>query len=387
MIRGLSRVGGQLVLVSVLVALVAGSVLGQPILLSFVETGSMEPTINTGDGFIAIPAAVSGEVSTGDVIVFDAQEIEGGGLTTHRVVEETEQGYVTRGDANPFTDQDGGEPHVQDGQIVATALQINGYVVPIPHLGTAVMGLTSGLETIQTQLAIFFGTRSLLGTTGLAYIFLALSLVAYAYETRRENQETARTSRFGRKEEWNPDPRLLSVAFAAIIVIAAAGAMLAPAGTQSFDVISADFESEQPLVIESGTTEAVPYIVGNGGYLPIVTYVEPASDGVAVEPQEAAVGGQDEQELTLSLTAPSETGYYPMYTREYRYLHVLPRPVIGALYSIHPWIPTVTILGVLGGGMYGLSRLALGSGDVRARRKRARARRSQSTSRLWRLFK
>src|SRR6056297_3527746 len=125
------------------ILLLVGQLLGQPILLGYVATGSMEPTMDAGDGFVAIPSAVSGDVEEGDVVVFQARELHDGGLTTHRVVDETEGGYVTKGDANPFTDQDGGEPPVTDGQIVANALQIEGTVVTIPHLGTVVMGIQS----------------------------------------------------------------------------------------------------------------------------------------------------------------------------------------------------------------------------------------------------
>jgi len=112
----------------VLLALIAGNLLGTPVVLSFVETGSMEPTIQTGDGFVVLPPAVTGDVSAGDVVVFDARELEGGGLTTHRIVNETDDGYITQGDANPFTDQDDSEPPVSDDQIVAVAWQPNGQV-------------------------------------------------------------------------------------------------------------------------------------------------------------------------------------------------------------------------------------------------------------------
>src|SRR6056297_2525566 len=124
--KSILRRAATIGLVALVGLLVVGHVLGVPLGLGYVETGSMEPTIDAGDGFVAVPAAVAGPVDEGDVVVYDAQEIEGGGLTTHRVVEETDHGYVTRGDANPFTDQDGGEPHVTDGQIVAKAWQVNG---------------------------------------------------------------------------------------------------------------------------------------------------------------------------------------------------------------------------------------------------------------------
>jgi signal peptidase I len=60
------------VVAPLVLAIVAGHLLGVPVALSYVETGSMEPTIGTGDGFVAILAAVSGPIEEGDVVVFDA---------------------------------------------------------------------------------------------------------------------------------------------------------------------------------------------------------------------------------------------------------------------------------------------------------------------------
>ncbi|MEF8815067.1 MAG: S26 family signal peptidase, partial [Halovenus sp.] len=67
----------QLAVVVVVLSLLLGQFLGQPILLSFVETGSMEPTIDTGDGFVAIPTELAGDIDQGDVVVFRAEEIQG----------------------------------------------------------------------------------------------------------------------------------------------------------------------------------------------------------------------------------------------------------------------------------------------------------------------
>jgi len=117
--------GATLILVVFVVAMILGQLLGQPILLGFVLTGSMdaEPAnMAPGDGFVAIPPVFVDDIETGDVVTFNARELQGGGLTTHRVVGQTEEGYITRGDANPFTDQDGPEPPVREAQIVAVIL-------------------------------------------------------------------------------------------------------------------------------------------------------------------------------------------------------------------------------------------------------------------------
>jgi len=45
----------QVAAVLVVASLIVGQYLGQPVLLSYVETGSMQPVLSPGDGFIAIP--------------------------------------------------------------------------------------------------------------------------------------------------------------------------------------------------------------------------------------------------------------------------------------------------------------------------------------------
>jgi len=241
----------QVAVVLAVLALIAGQLLGQPVLFSFVETGSMQPTLDPGDGFIAIPTALAGDVGIGDVVTFDAQEIEGGGLTTHRVVEETERGYVTRGDNNPFTDQDAGEPVVQDADIVAVALSVGGSVVVIPHLGTVAMTIQSGFASVQTWLAVTLGVRSLQGTQGLAYLIFGLSMVAYVADWF-----LSRNSRETRQRDRSRDDGISVFAVVAVLALVlmatATAAMVVPAGTQEYGVVSAEFESENPTVIERG---------------------------------------------------------------------------------------------------------------------------------------
>ncbi len=65
-----------LLAVLVVLSLVIGQLLGQPILLGYVTSGSMSPTLNTGDAFVAVPAPVAGEIEPGDVIVFEAVELQ-----------------------------------------------------------------------------------------------------------------------------------------------------------------------------------------------------------------------------------------------------------------------------------------------------------------------
>ncbi|WP_435072870.1 signal peptidase I [Halorubrum sp. HHNYT27] len=368
----------QIAIVLVVLALIAGQLLGQPLLLSFVETGSMQPTLDPGDGFVAVPTALAGDVGVGDVVTFDAQEIEGGGLTTHRVVEETERGYVTRGDNNPFTDQDGGEPIVQDADIVAVALSVGGSVIVIPHLGTVAMAVQSEIASAQTWLAVTFGLRSLQGTQGLAYIIFALSMVAYAVDWYANRNSHSRGSRDRSRDDGTSVFAIVAV-LALVLMATATAAMVVPAGTQEYGIVSAEFESENPTVIERGTSQELVYVIPNAGLIPVYAYVTPASPGVEVDPQRLTVGSRGEASTTVTLSAPTETGYYRLFVAEHRYLAVLPPGVIDELYGVHPWAPLVAINGLLGGGIVGLGLVLL-----RGEPARIRARESRTKSPLYR---
>jgi len=382
----LQRTVGQILLAVVIVgslAIVAGSALGQPVLLSYVETGSMEPTIDAGDGFVAVPAEVAGPVEEGDVVVFRAEEVNGGRLTTHRVVEETDRGYVTKGDANPFTDQDGkDEPPVKDGQVVAKALQVGGHVVVVPHLGTAVEGVSGAIAGVQRWAAMATGTGTLLGVQGVAYLFFAGTVVLYAVDAYRDDGTKARER--GRSRDDGTDVRVYAAAFALLVVVGATAAMVVPAGTQEFGIVSAEFDSDRPDVVRAGETANLTYGAHNGGVVPVHAVLEPGSEGVDVRPREARVGSGEQVNASLSLAAPPETGYYRYYVVEHRYLALLPTPVIRGLHGVHPWVPIVALDALLGVPVYLFTVWTAGTGRVRNRsRDGARSLGSRLRAALW----
>jgi signal peptidase len=355
----------EIVFIFSIIALLAGQIMGQPIVLSYVTSGSMEPTIDTGDGFVTVPTAVAGPVEEGDVVVFQAERVNDGQLTTHRVVKQTEQGFITRGDANTVTDQANDEPPVTRAQIVAKALQVNGNVVVIPHLGTVVEGIQSIIETIQLRLAALLGTGAQLGAQGRAYLVFALSIVVYAVDAYRESGRERRER--SRSRDTGIDARLIAAGFALLVVISATAAMVVPSGPQEYGVVSSEFESERPTVIETGTSENLTAPVSNGGVLPAVVFLEPASDGIEVTPRETRIEGRSQVNATVTLTAPPETGYYPQFLVQHRYLALLPRSTIATLHEVHPWLPIVAIDALLGIPFYLLGVTLLGTGRLRKR--------------------
>jgi len=360
-ILSIVEVGVMLVVFS----FVLGAVLGQPIFLSYVTSGSMQPTIDTGDGFVAVPSAVAGPITEGDVVVFRAEEVNDGKLTTHRVVGETERGLITKGDNSQFTDQANDEPPVKRTQIVAVAWQPGGAVLAIPGVGLLVSGSQSVLTSIQRQLATILGTSSVLGIQGLAYLLVALSFLAYAADLVWRNGKKERTRETSRNSGTNA--RLVMAVFAGALVLAATVTMVAPSGPQEFGVVSAEFDSSGIRVIETGTTESATYTLGNGGTIPMVTYFEPTTDRIDVQPREVVIPGQSAVNATLTLSAPPETGYYRQYVVEHRYLLLLPQSTIRSLYEVHPWLPILAIDALLGVPFYLIGVSLMGTGRLRSR--------------------
>ncbi|ELZ18298.1 peptidase S26B, signal peptidase [Natrinema thermotolerans DSM 11552] len=360
--RGL---GALLALVVIL--LVVGQLLGQPILLGYVATGSMEPEIDAGDGFVAVPSVVTGPVEEGDVVVFQARDLNGGGLTTHRVVDETEEGYVTKGDANPFTDQDGGEPHVTEGQIVAEAWQVNGKVVTIPHLGTAIMGFQSAVQSgVETVTSVFGVTTGSSNGLGALLVGVGVAMLGFGTLLERLGPGRRETSRSRSRENVIAFWTALGLVLLVFVTFATA-AMVVPSGTTEYGLISSESPTDDPQIVAPGETSELTRTIDNAGYLPIVVAHEPESGGIGVEPRSQTIGIRDSGEATVTLSAPEQTGEYTRHLGEYRYLAVLPPSVLLWLHGLHPLAAIAAVNVVIVGIAVAIVLLLFGSDDIRVR--------------------
>lgn len=120
-----------------------------------VMSGSMEPEFSPGDLLIIHKEPA---YDVGDVITFT----EEGALITHRLIEKSEEGYVTQGDAN----------NAPDGMTVNAASVYGKVLLVIPKLGNVV---------------IF--SRSALGTLVLIVVFLVLMEVTNGSFTGKEKKK------------------------------------------------------------------------------------------------------------------------------------------------------------------------------------------------------
>lgn len=95
--------------------------------------------LSMGDEGLTINVWVDLEPSVGDVILFEADGHLENDRATHRIVDETAAGYVTKGDGNPATDQElAGVSPVTEGQIAGVVVAR----VPVSHALAAWVGVT-----------------------------------------------------------------------------------------------------------------------------------------------------------------------------------------------------------------------------------------------------
>lgn len=105
--------------------------LGKPVSLAAfvaVESNSMVPTFERGDILLVLR---TDEIREGEIILFRSQF---GSPIVHRVIEIKDNGYITKGDNNPTTDQ-ARMGIIKKEQVLAEVFDINGYIFKVPKLG------------------------------------------------------------------------------------------------------------------------------------------------------------------------------------------------------------------------------------------------------------
>jgi signal peptidase len=128
-----------------------------PLHLSYVTSDSMEPTLQPGDAYLV---STLGAAEEGDVVTFQSPEREG--FVTHRVVDVTDEGLITKGDANPSTDQAGGAPPVPRSAVLGEAITVGGLLLVIPGLGGVLSLFGSNALPVAVALVVLGAVGTLL---------------------------------------------------------------------------------------------------------------------------------------------------------------------------------------------------------------------------------
>ena len=117
--------------------------------LKMVLSGSMSPTIKTGS-IIAIKPALSYKI--GDVITFKVGKRERE-IVTHRIISQTEQGFIVQGDANNAADINPVKEEQILGKVFLT-VPCAGYIANFAHskLGLVLLILVPALLIIGCEI-------------------------------------------------------------------------------------------------------------------------------------------------------------------------------------------------------------------------------------------
>jgi signal peptidase I len=143
---------------SIIFSVVSQQFIGQAWGWTMVSGESMKPALEHGDFTFIVPyfAGKSGLPQVGNIIAFEDSL---GHKVVHRIVDTTGQGYITKGDANPDADQEGGQPPVTLARIHGTVLSLGGRVIRIPVLGSLALRVVSG----GVRLAVIIGVLTAVG--------------------------------------------------------------------------------------------------------------------------------------------------------------------------------------------------------------------------------
>ena len=344
-LRSAAGTAVTVLLVVAVVLILVTQVFGFPSPISFVATDSMEPQLEPGDGFIGIPKPLAGEIKPGDVITFEAQEVGGGGLTTHRVVEETDEGYITKGDANPFRDTAAGEPPVQESQIQLVVVQMNGEIVAIPYIGQLQSMVQGTIATVINGLGISAVSSSnpgvIIGVVGFILVVVSGFYEAFTPENDRTLSRSIR-------RRGTIDSRVLLIGLLLVLSLPLLSVSAIPSSTDELTIISSTSpDPDDPSIIKAGNYTEANVTIENGQPIPMVIIVEPASDGVKVYDQVLSAASGETVKSKFRVYAPEETGPFVRSRSTSYYIHSLPTSVIAFLHRIHPVIALAATIGVI----------------------------------------
>lgn len=277
-----------------------------PVQLSYVTSGSMEPTLSTGDGYLVTSL---GDVDRGDIITF--YSTEKAEYVTHRVAEIRPEGYVTKGDANPSTDQAGGDPLVTDDAVLGKVVTVAGNPLVLPNVGGAI-------EWVQANGHLLLA--------GLVLVVVFRIMTAGSHLPKRELTLV---------REVIP-PLVGTLVLLSFIVLSLATSTHHLAYVVAEDVGA----NSDAIAVGEESTEVLSLSVLQS---PLTTTVL-AAEGMTIEERTLDDGTL---ELLATIHPQEEAGLYMATVRVYAYPPVLPRATLTWLTAVSPLLARLVSVGIV----------------------------------------
>ena len=305
-------------LAALILSLSNSALSGTPTLLSYVTSESMEPTLQVNDYYFIVPKSIT-RIGLEDIVVFRSADR---GYFVHRVVQETDFGLITKGDNSPFTDQQAGEPFVQESQIIGRVLTFQGDPVRIPYLWKVTRHFRV-LGSLIRKNWIWTGA-----------FFLLVALVSFYLESQSVKLKKRRRKPLRVRHFTLPVLIIVLVVSTVFMILAQEKLSYAYVSTyqetgERFQRAGDDFE----LMIE----------IYNLGPLPHFFFIEAPSSKTDTDQLPFFIPPNGQLEIPLLYQAGDPPGQYQEQVSIYRFLPLLPPVVFRSLLDVHAYLPVLAV--------------------------------------------
>lgn len=290
----------------------------RPTLAVAVRTWSMSPLLTRGDLVLLLPAGGKTSFAAGQIAVFRFEDRFNSDWTLHRIVGgDPEKGFITRGDANEYADQDVLYPPVRPEWIAGVVPAIGSAPLKIPLLGYVPLLLEANVDNPGLLLIL----------TG------ALALVLVFDETFKKKKK--------RRKDSLQKGRLFflgGLAFAllmSVLMIAGSIFLTFPYGVE--ETPGALMGSEVGVLELGRSRELVLAELRNEGIIPSYYYVASRDPQVVVEHKNILMRSGDSAQVTATVYAREE-GIYQARVIVGMFLPFLPPGLISFLAGINYWL-------------------------------------------------
>ncbi|MEM3505665.1 MAG: signal peptidase I [Archaeoglobaceae archaeon] len=285
-------------------------ILNAPLLIAYIKSDSMSPTLNKNDlVFINI---FDRNFEPGDIVVFSSN----GEWICHRIVKETAEGYITKGDKNIVTDQFGGKEIVAKEKIVGKILSFNGNPLSIP--------LGNGVEVLEGT----FAKNKLI-------LFFLLSLAGLLLLSRGEKK------RKGKKYLKIKTTTLFAISSLLLVTMFSLANVVAfEKRTISYGTTSAGGLREDWVLPGEIFSRKIEF--ENKGSYPYFYRISSESPNLKLENTGFVLYPGERRVLKVEVHAPEDTNLHTEKISVAKYIPLLPIEIIDTL-SIHPYLPILVM--------------------------------------------
>lgn len=287
---------------------VVGFIFDRPIIVSYVTSDSMTPTLNRGDLFLINPFS-KGKV--GDIVVFSMN----GQWTVHRIYAETSEGYITKGDNNIATDQqDGRIDAVKKKDIIGTVVTVFDKPVRVPYVGTYIQDLSKSVKNLYIAIIV---------------IVLGSVLLTGSREKRRKKKKKVIRVKY----------RTVYTVVSAVMIAMILLSVVATWGTIGFNYASTLAGGQKEGWYIPNTEFDRPIILENKALYPMYYILSPKGDRIAIDETDFMLMKSEKEKVNVHVKVPAETRIYYEQIDVYTYPPLLPTDLIKRMWVVSPYLP------------------------------------------------